>query len=357
MIPVRPESIDPRWLTDALRLRVPGVTVESVEVVRIVDATNANATIAVRHDAPERLADRLFVKMPPLDPQRRARLDWRSMAERETRFYRDLASSVAITVPTVHLASFDDASGAFLLIMELLGEDGTGLPNLVAGLEPALLDDAMVELAGFHARFEDSATRAADTPWLHPTGRTSDYGARLLRAGIDSGAPLDPAFVAVAERYIADRDLLQDAWELGPTTVLHGDAHIGNVFIDDRGGTARLGFFDWGLMTVGSPMRDVSYLLAMTLSPADRQANESRLIDIYLAARVAAGAAPIDARDAWFMHRLQAAYTVVASCQSIVARPSDSPGRRAFSAAFVERAEKAVVDLEARDAIEVFAAG
>ena len=162
-------------------------------------------------------------------------------------------------------------------------------------------------------------------------------------------------FVAVAERYIADRDLLQDAWEIGPTTVLHGDAHIGNVFVDERGERPRLGLYDWGLMTVGSAMRDVSYLIAMTLSPADRRVEERRLIRVYLDARSAVGASPIAPGDAWFMHRLQSAYTVVASCQSIVDRPGDSPGRRAFSAAFVERAEQAVADLDPLDAIEEFA--
>ena len=355
MIPSSPQAIDAGWLSGALQARVPGVTVSRVDVERVVDATNANATMSVVHDAPDRLPNRLFVKMAPVDPDRRARLDWASMADRETRFYRDLTVPLSIAVPDVYAAELDDDTGEFALVMEVLGTGRTRMPDLVGGLDPALLGATMGEFADLHARYENLATRESEVPWLTRSGRTSDYGARLLRAGIDGGAALAPPFVAVAERYIRDRDLLQDAWELGPATVLHGDGHIGNVFVDERVTPPRIGFFDWGLMTIGSPMRDISYLLAMTLSPADRRANERRLINEYLEARRRHGAAPIAGDDAWFWHRLQSAYTVVASCQSIVPRPDESPGRSAFAAAFVRRAEEAVADLGALDAIDEFA--
>ena len=200
-----------------------------------------------------------------------------------------------------------------------------------------------------HARFESRATRQADAPWLGPSGRTSDYGARLLRAGIEQNDALSPAFVAVAEAYIDDRDRLQDAWELGPTTVLHGDAHIGNLFVDRP--QARLGFFDWGLMTVGSPLRDISYLLTMTLAPEVRASVERELIEAYLTARRVAGATEIGFDDAWRWHRLQSAYTVVASCQAIVVPAAAGARRRAFAAAFVDRASRAVEDLDPLDAL------
>lgn len=357
MIPRHPDDISAVWLTEALQATVPSVTVHEVTVERVVDATNVNATIAVRHDAGDRLPARLFVKLPPLDPQRRERLDWASMGRREVRFYRDLQADLGLRAPAAFVAEVDEMSGEFVLVLELLGQADTRLPDLVGGLDPALLAGAVRDLAELHVRFEEPLARARSAPWLVPSGRTSDYGARLLREGIDRGASLGAAFVAVAERYIADRDLLQDAWERGPATVLHGDAHIGNIFVDERVDPARLGFYDFGLMAIGSPMRDVSYLIAMTLAPADRRATERALIDEYLDARAALGAASIDPDDAWLWHRLQAAYTVVASCQSIVARPTDSAGRRAFSAAFVDRAEQAVADLDTLDAIERFAAG
>lgn len=345
MIPQHPDEVDADWLTARLQPVAPGVRVAGVEVLRAADATNFNATLRIRHDS-DRLPETVFLKIPLIDAERRRRLDWASMGERETRFYRDLAPLLPMRVPSAFLAELDDSTGEFLLLLEHVDGDRSALADTAVGLAPELVERALGEFAVLHARYEHRAVRDAETPWLRPSGRTSDYGARLLRAGIESGSPLSAEFVAVAEAYIADRSRLQDAWELGPTTVLHGDAHIGNVFVDTTEASGRVGFFDWGLMTLGSPLRDVSYFLTMTLDPAQRAAHERELIDAYLAARREVGAAAIDPSDAWRWHRLQSAYTVVASCQAIDVPADASAGRRSFAAAFVARATRAVEDLD-----------
>lgn len=284
------------------------------------------------------------LKLPPVEPERRARLDWASMGVRETRFYRELAPIVGFRVPEVLFAQLDPDTGEFVLLLEHVDGDDLVLPDPTVGVDADLVASALHDFAVMHAHFESGATRRAEAPWLRPSGRTSDYGARLLRAGIEQNPSLSPAFVAVAEAYIDDRDRLQDAWELGPATVLHGDAHIGNLFVDRP--QARLGFFDWGLMTVGSPLRDISYFLTMTLAPEVRASVERELIEAYLTARRVAGATEIGFDDAWRWHRLQSAYTVVASCQAIVVPAEAGTRRRAFAAAFVDRAGRAVEDLD-----------
>ena len=105
-------------------------------------------------------------------------------------------------------------------------------------------------------------------------------------------------------------------------------------------------------MTVGSPLRDISYFVTMTLDPVVRAAAERDLIETYLAARRELGAAAISSEDAWRWHRVQSAYAVVASCQAIVVADDASPNRRAFAEAFVERATRAVEDLRPLEALE-----
>lgn len=352
-LPAHPADLSPAWLTAALRRGGEDRTVVDVAIVGVHDATNLHASIDVTFDdvaAPTRL----FVKLPPADPERRARLDWASMGLREVRFYRDLAPRIALRVPVPHVAEIDHATGEFVLVLEHLDGPATALADVLQGIDPDLALVAVRDLAALHARFEDPSARLSGAPWLRPSGRSSDYGARLLREGIDDPvAPLGDGFVAVAEHYIRHRDQLQDAWEEGPATVLHGDPHVGNVFVarGDPGEDARLGFYAWGLMVVGSPLRDISYLLTMCLSPANRADHERELLSAYLSARDDVGAMGIDPADAWLWHRVQSAYTVVASCQSIRADPTASPGRRAFSAAFVERATAAVDDLDPLEAL------
>lgn len=351
MIPRRLEDISPEWLTAALQRSAPGLQVADVVVETVRHATNLNGTIRIRHDAGDAFPNRLFVKLPPVDPERRARLDWATMGRRECRFYRDLAPELDVRIPRVFVADLDDGSGEFCLVMECLGDGPTQLPDVVAGLPVDRVAAGLDALAALHTRFESPSERGRSTPWLGPSGRTSDYGARLLRAGIARDPELPPAFVAIAERYIDDRDLLQDAWEVGPTTILHGDVHIGNVFLDAGEG---LGFFDWGLMVVGSPMRDVSYAIAMLLSPEDRREHEEVLIRGYLDRRSELGAAALTFEEAWFSHRLQVAYCVVASCQSVGLPDDVTAGRRAFADEFVRRASAAVADLDAFGALNEF---
>ena len=106
--------------------------------------------------------------------------------------------------------------------------------------------------------------------------------------------------------------------------MIHGDPHIGNLFLDD----GRIGFLDWGIIKVFSPMRDVSYFLTMAMSIDDRRRHESALLRHYLDVRTAAGGAPITFDEAWTAHRLHAAYTVPACCQIATFPPGQSERRR-----------------------------
>ncbi|KAK8000574.1 kinase-like domain-containing protein [Apiospora arundinis] len=52
--------------------------------------------------------------------------------------------------------------------------------------------------------------------------------------------------------------------------LVHGDAHVGNLFVDDSGP----GFLDWQFASVGSAFHDVAYYVVGALSVADRRAHE-----------------------------------------------------------------------------------
>ena len=124
--------------------------------------------------------------------------------------------------------------------------------------------------------------------------------------------------------------------------MIHGDAHIGNLF-DDRG---RTGFLDWGIVNVGPAERELGYLLCMALSVEDRRAWERELIAHYLDVRKALGAQPIAFDAAWHAHRSNASYLVPACCQIVTFPEGISEPRRIFSEAFLARAAAAVDDLE-----------
>ena len=154
----------------------------------------------------------------------------------------------------------------------------------------------------------------------------------MLRYGIDHHRErLTDAFVEIAELYLDHHDELQRLWHEGPHTIIHGDAHIGNLFLDH----GRVGFLDWGIVNVNTPMRDVSYLMTMAMGIEDRRAHERDLLRFYLDLRQAAGVSEITFDDAWRAHRIHAAYNVTASCQVVTFPDGMSERRRVFADAFL----------------------
>jgi aminoglycoside phosphotransferase (APT) family kinase protein len=206
----------------------------------------------------------------------------------------------------------------------------------------------LAELADMHARFEDPARRSAEAPWVSAPGPGSEYAVKMLTYALEHHPERLPrAFSDIARLYNERRVELQEIWRQGPPTIVHGDPHIGNVF-DDHG---RTGFLDWGMIMLSTPLRDVSYFLTMAMNVDDRRAHEHDLLRHYLGARKSLGASDIGFDEAWLWHRLQAAYTVPASCQVVLFPDNISERRRIFADAFLARSAAAVEDLESFDAL------
>lgn len=93
-----------------------------------------------------------------------------------------------------------------------------------------------------------------------------------------------------------------------PHTVMHGDAHPGNVYF--RNGQA--GLPDWQAVRRGHPTRELAYTLVTSMTTADRQASERDLLDDYRRALAAGGGPELDRGDLWDRYRQGALYACVA---------------------------------------------
>jgi aminoglycoside/choline kinase family phosphotransferase len=346
-IPTTADEMTPEWLTASLEPRHPGVVVQAVEVIERHELTNAHARIRVTYTEPANAPETMFGKLAPLDPARRDAIIASGMGVREVRFYAELAPALSLRVPTAHTALVDD-DDHFVLLLEDLTASGCAVSDGTWGIPADAAAGALADLAELHVRYEDPARRAASAPWARVSKPALGYAAPMLRFGMEHHRDrLTDGFVAIAELYLGRHDELQARWHAGPHTLIHGDPHIGNLFLD---GT-RVGFLDWGIINVNTPMRDVGYFLTMAMDTDERRAHERDLLRHYLDVRAARGGSPISFDDAWFAHRLHAAYNVPASCQVVTFPEHASPARRVFADAFLARAQASIDDLEAVDAV------
>ncbi len=269
------------------------------------------------------------------------------MGTREAWFYRDLAPRISMRMPTVYFSEAD-SDGDFVMVMEDLTARGCRVSDGTWAIPGELAAKAIEDLAELHVRFQDAGRLAAIAPWASlKRARATDFTVRTLRFVIENHADLlSESYLEVA-RLFADRpDAIDALWNRGPHTLIHGDAHIGNLFIDD----GRVGFLDWGMLCVYTAMRDVSFFLTMGMDSSDRRQQERALVRHYVDVRRALGGVELSFDDAWMAHRLHAAYTVIASFLTLVP-PYNTESRRVFTQAFRARATAALDDLDSVEAL------
>jgi Phosphotransferase enzyme family len=347
-LPATPFEIEASWLSDALQARYPGVRIIDVGVIDQNEVTNLHSKLRVVSAGRDDLPASMFCKMAPLDPARRDSILATGMGQREARFYAQVPRSLSLRVLTVYVAAEDVSDGSFVLLLEDLDARECTVSDGTTGVTPDAAAIALEDLARLHLRYTSSDHRKEELGWVPTSRPLSDYGAKLLRYGLEHHRDrLSRSFAHLAELYINEAPVLHDLWQQGPKTVVHGDTHIGNLF-DDHG---RTGFLDWGMINVTTPMRDVSYFMNMALSIEDRRLHERDLLRLYLDIWNAGSGLTLSFDQAWLAHRIHAAYCVPASCQIVTFPENATDRRRVFASAFLARAEAAIEDLEALEAV------
>jgi hypothetical protein len=346
-VPTQIAEITSEFVTAALQAKHPGARVRDVEVTSERSSTNHHAKLRLRYDERAGAPDTLFAKMASLDPAHRAMIGATGMGAREARFYRELAPSLSMRVPICHFAASAE-DGAFLLLLEDLMASGCRTSDGSWGIDASMAAGGLTDLAALHVRYESDAALAAVRPWIDASPMSNiAFTTAMLRRVIDEHRSiLADDYVAIGEMYIAQPERVLALWSHAPHTVVHGDAHLGNVFVDG----ARVGFLDWGLLAVAPAMRDVSYFLSLTMTGKERRASEGDLLQHYVHVRRSLGGSPLDLDEAWRAHRVHAGYLVLASFLSLVP-PYNAPDQRAFSEAFRARATEAIEDLDAADSL------
>jgi hypothetical protein len=279
----RPELLTASWLSEVLGAEVTGVSCAPVGSGQMSTCYRLELT-----GAPE-LPRGLVAKLPVADEAARAFVG--SVYRTEVLFYRELASTVAVRVPVCHHAAIGE-DGVFTLLLEDAAPAVQG--DQLAGCTPAQAAAAAVNLAGLHGpRWCDP--KLLELPWMNVTGAED---ARTL------GEVYAPAVEIFIERFagtLSDEDartlrettghaaafVLARSERFGP---VHGDYRLDNLLFppdppgpsgSPEAGRGAVIAVDWQTLSLGHPVRDLSFLLGTGLSPQDRAAHERGIVARY----------------------------------------------------------------------------
>lgn len=150
------------------------------------------------------------------------------------------------------------------------------------------------EMANLHASYWQSPRLASHLGWL----RSGDHNRNLALERLVCEVSLPRA----RRKF---RDLIpEDLFRIGravdrarpriealgaapPQTVIHGDAHLGNLYFEG----SRAGFLDWQVVQRGQGIRDVAYFLVTSTPTKLRQAHQRDLLRLYVDALAVLGIA------------------------------------------------------------------
>ncbi len=305
-IPSDVQDLQPSWFSEVL-----GLPVSAVDVLDAHSGTTGRARIGLSGSS--ELPDSVFVKLQPFNPEQRSFLRKVGLGIAEARLYEAVGDDLPVRIPRVWHVQCDAADGSFVMVLEDLSASGCRFPTPgdddVLDIATSLMD----ELALLHAGY-----RARDLPWLtSPDGmrrKPSDgeLAARrthFIQLGLDQfGDEMGPAFRALAETYIARSGDVIALFSEGEHTLIHGDDHIGNLFVD--GG--RTGFYDWAVASRAPGVRDVAYFLCNSLPVETRRAEQDSLLARYLTT-LAANGWPLGEGTAHEQYRLFSIYSWIAA--------------------------------------------
>jgi aminoglycoside phosphotransferase (APT) family kinase protein len=295
------EDITAAWLEDVLRTHAPGACLETIQVAEAHSGTTGRARVLVTHDDP-RLPRSVFVKLAPFDAGQRAFVEEIGMGLAEARFYAEIAAEVPVRHPRPWYAAHDDA-GRYVMVLEDLLAVGARYPEQRDPDLPAFVERTIDAFAALHAPFWASSRFAPDRDlaWVEQRSRGYGSAAPLVSFAVGQlGASLPDASRRLAEVYLPRADAIAALLADGTPTLVHGDAHLGNMFADG----ATPGFLDWAMVSAAPGLRDVAYFLGGSVPTDLRRARERDLLARYCE-RLREGGVALAFDAAWDQYRVQ----------------------------------------------------
>jgi aminoglycoside phosphotransferase (APT) family kinase protein len=172
-------------------------------------------------------------------------------------------------------------------------------------------------LARLHARYWESPRFKTDLAWVqtHVVGDVKDLMDGLIRDGIRDQISREKykreligRMGTSEEELHAGLAAVQRHQSTLPQTILHGDPHVGNIYLMPDGSA---GLYDWQISVRGHVIHDVVYQITTGLSIELRRKHERELLAIYLDRLGHYGVAnPPSAEELWLEYRRAAIWGV-----------------------------------------------
>ncbi len=338
-----------QWLAGEMDLDPRFIDHATIEEVHSGTASRSRLLIEYAdHLEPPPGPTSLFIKSSPPDFGSALFGALFGLGGNEVSFYRHIRPELTVKAPQVFYCEGDSKN--YVMLLEDLTDKACSFRDLASRCPLEEASKIFTTLAQLHAAFWQSERFDTDLAWVNRFETNHDF--RMLNLVRQLSVPiafekfghvLPQKIREIVPHLMNNYYALERQWAQEPRTLIHGDAHIGNMYFQD----GEAGLLDFQVTQLGQGMRDISYFLINSMDEELRRAHQEELIRHYLASLKALGI-ELDFDTAWRQYRLQSVYAWVAG---IVTAPSNFQPDRVVEAGLT-RACNAIIDLDAISLIE-----
>ena len=211
--------------------------------------------------------------------------------ETELHFYQEIAPLVELPTHRLYYGSVNPETSKSVLLLEDVSSGWGG--DDVTGSSPGQERLAVQHLAKFHASWWDDP-RVDEFSWLPSINRNVSLLQEAYQRAWDIfagkfGHHLPPSLREVAGQFVNNVAHIKNQLADRPTTILHGDFRLDNLFFGPPEAGPPLIVIDWQGAHKGPGASDIAYFQAFCLEPDHRRSVEIDLIKNYHDALVANG--------------------------------------------------------------------
>ncbi|GAB4008901.1 phosphotransferase [Nocardioides ultimimeridianus] len=355
-VPASAHHFTTEWLTAVLCADVDGAEVVAFDVPEAHAGTTCRAALRVVYNRAGQdagLPEALFTKSSASFAQR-LMLGGADVLHGEAHFFMRFRPRIEMEAPLGYYGAVDARSWRSMLLMEdIASTKGARFNEPTTPITRAQLEDLLTNMARYHgACWEDPELAVLKTPndFYRNLSTFVRMGPRTA-IGMERAKSVIPAslYGHADKLWEGTRRCLDLATTSGPQTLLHGDGHVGQVYVTGEG---RMGHTDWQGTMRGAWFYDYAYLVSTAIEREQRREWERELLEHYLTGLAEHGGRPPAYDEAWLRYR-QAVFYAYSAWSFTIGRAFYQPKMQPdeISLACINRVAAAIEDLDSLAAI------
>jgi aminoglycoside phosphotransferase (APT) family kinase protein len=306
-------EVSPAWLSAALGKSHPGVEVSAFNPESLHQGTASTWRLHLDYAEGSEPGPKTVCIKSDFGLPHAERLALTGLYKKEALVYLDLLPATSARVADCYAAGYDDNGRGFML-MEDLAAAGGRFCHPSSALSVAQVAAGVEQLAKLHASTWDAPYLGAPE-WMHH-GKPLSEEDPMWNALLDRYADfLTAPHAGAMARVFQDPAVVKPAFnrlrtfqQAAARCLIHGDAHVGNFYVDRNGDP---GMADFQCVQRGDVAHDLATFIVSALDVVDRRAHERALLQRYLDCLGSLGVAAPEFEAVWLGYRRHLIYSLV----------------------------------------------